>query len=91
MPSAIEIAKEYFPYASPEVLDHIIWNHTGYPSFWNIPKDGNTPHQCFRKQLQSVADQISGGKTMNDLDRECMERMRRGMEEYHRKQGDGGT
>ena len=54
--STLEIAREYFPYLNDEALEHIIWEETGYPSFWNIPKDGKTPEQCFRKQLKDFAD-----------------------------------
>ena len=49
--TAHEIAKEVFPGKSDEELDFIIWEKTGFPSFWNIPEDGNTPEECLRKQL----------------------------------------
>ena len=47
-----DVVKEYFPDATEEFIDFIIWSKTGYPSFWNIPEDGNTPEECFRKQLK---------------------------------------
>lgn len=46
-----EIAREIFPNASDEFIEYVIWEETGFPEFWNIPKDGNTPEECFRKQL----------------------------------------
>ncbi len=51
-----EIAKEYFPSADADEIDHIIYGHTGFPAFWNIPEDGSTPEECFRKQLQEYKD-----------------------------------
>ena len=58
--TALEIAKEYFPYETDEILDFIIWEKTGYPSFWNIPGDGATPEECFRKQLRRAALDTDG-------------------------------
>ncbi len=48
----LDIAAEYFPDASKADLDYIIWEHTGFPGFWNIPEDGATPEACFRSQLE---------------------------------------
>ena len=45
------IVREYFPDASDDEVGFILWNHTGYPEFWNIPEDGWTSSQCLRKQL----------------------------------------
>ncbi|MBV6343649.1 hypothetical protein [Candidatus Magnetobacterium casense] len=42
---------EILPYANDEELDYIIWEHTGYPMFWDS-SDGSTPEECFRKQLE---------------------------------------
>jgi len=50
--NAFDIAKEYFPDASDEEIEHIIWSHTGFPDFWWIPEDGWTSLQCLRTQLQ---------------------------------------
>jgi len=54
--TAGDIIKEYFPNASDEECEFILWEHTGYPEFWNIPEDGNTPEECFRKQLQNFKE-----------------------------------
>ena len=54
----IDIAREYFPNESDENLDHIIWEKTGFPSFWQIPKDGKTPEECFRAQLKRATEEI---------------------------------
>src|SRR5476649_1519547 len=51
MATALKIASGFFPKASASELEHIIWEQTGFPEFWNIPEDGKTPEQCFRKQL----------------------------------------
>lgn len=50
---ANEIALEIFPEAEGEFLEALIWS-TGFPYFWSIPRDGNTPEECFRKQLQQL-------------------------------------
>ena len=49
--NALECARDYFPGYSDSELDNIIYGETGFPSFWNIPADGATPEECFRKQL----------------------------------------
>jgi hypothetical protein len=54
MPSAQDVAREYFPDASDEELEHIIWEHTGYPEFW--PDGSKTPEENFRMQLQEFKD-----------------------------------
>ena len=59
--NATEIAKEYFPNHPHEFLMYIIWEETGWPEFWNIPKDGNTPEECFRKQLKEAKANTKGG------------------------------
>jgi len=54
-----EVVREYFPKASNKKVDYILWEHTGYPEFWNIPEDGNTVMECLRKQLQALKDKAS--------------------------------
>jgi hypothetical protein len=49
------IVREFFPLASDDKIDYILWNHTGYPEFWNIPEDGWTASQCLRTQLSKLA------------------------------------
>lgn len=58
-----DIVREYFPHASEEEVEHIVWGHTGFPAFWNIPTDGATPEECFRKQLQTYKD--GGGRALS--------------------------
>ena len=36
-------------------VEHVLWEHTGWPAFWNIPADGNTPEECLRKQVRGWA------------------------------------
>jgi len=52
----IEIAREYFPDKDEDFLNYTIWEHTGFPSFWNIPEDGATPEDCLRKQLKKLSE-----------------------------------
>lgn len=47
-----EIVKEYFPKATDEEIDNILWSSTSFPSFWNIPIDGWTAKQCLRTELR---------------------------------------
>jgi hypothetical protein len=51
----IPIVKEYFPKATKKQINDILWSHTGYPDFWNIPDDGWTATQCLRTQLKILA------------------------------------
>lgn len=53
MATAAEIAREFFPKASKEQLDAIIWGETGFPEFW--PDKSLTPEQNFRLQLAEAA------------------------------------
>jgi len=49
--TAGDIVREYFPDATDDECEFILWEKTGYPCFWNIPEDGSTPEECFRHQL----------------------------------------
>lgn len=53
-----DVVKEYFPDATPEAVDYILWEKTGFPAFWNIGVDGDTPEECLRKQLKDFQDEI---------------------------------
>lgn len=53
----VEIARDYFPNAQLDELQSIIWNRTGYPTFWNGPD----PETCFREQLYTYAIQVAEG------------------------------
>ena len=59
MPTYQEVVREYFPGASDDYVDYILWEKTGFPEFWDIPKDGATPEECLRKQLQDLKDGVS--------------------------------
>lgn len=47
----IATVKEFFPEATDDEAMGILWNYTGYPSFWR----GN-PDTCLREQLQHLKD-----------------------------------
>lgn len=51
-----DIVQEYLPGATEADSDYVVWEKTGFPYFWNIPEDGNTPEECLRKQLQDYAE-----------------------------------
>jgi hypothetical protein len=55
---AADIVKEYFPEATEEEIGSILWGHTGFPDFWNIPQDGWTAGQCLRKQLSELREDV---------------------------------
>lgn len=61
--TVMDVVREYFPDISEDEADHIVWGHTGFPGFWNIPTDGATPEECFRKQLQTYKD--GGGRALS--------------------------
>jgi len=58
----IQIAKEILGDLSDDILEFIIWEYTGYPSFF----DGN-PEECFRAQLREFKEL---GQQFLDAERE---------------------
>ena len=54
-----EIVREYFPSATDTQVDFILWEKTGFPEFWNIGVEGNTPEECLRKQLQDFKNEVT--------------------------------
>ena len=55
--TVLEVAHSFFPEFSQDELEAVIWGLTGFPEFWRIPEDGNTPGECFRRQLNHAAVQ----------------------------------
>ena len=49
-----EVVLEYFPGASDEYIEYILWGHTGYPSFW----ESEDTEACLRKQLEAFKDEV---------------------------------
>ena len=52
--SAVEVVKQVFPDATDDECEFILWEKTGYPAFWNIPKDGWTAKECLETQLRRL-------------------------------------
>ncbi len=51
----LEIVKEYFPNESAETHEHILWNETGWPSFFKA-EDGKISNELsLRNQLKELA------------------------------------
>lgn len=48
----LDIVREVFPEATDDEAGYLLWNETGFPSFWSIPEDGVTPEECCRTQLR---------------------------------------
>ena len=57
-----DVVREYFPDATPETIDYILWEKTGYPEFWNIGLDGDTPEECLRTQLKAFQEEVKKAK-----------------------------
>jgi hypothetical protein len=53
-----ELVKEYFPEATNDDVQYILWNETSFPYFWNIPEDGLTGEECCRKQLKELKEKV---------------------------------
>jgi len=62
-----QITREYFPDADSGAIEFIVWGKTGYPAFWNIGVDGNSPEECFRKQLTDFRDECRVYTTMLEV------------------------
>ncbi len=54
---AMDIGRAVFPDATDDWLGYAIWNHTGYPSFWN---PGNPVKQMYR-QLHKLKRVLANG------------------------------
>lgn len=52
------VVKEYFPGASEDLIEFIVWEKTGFPSFW-LTKDEEDAEGCFRRQLQEFSDELN--------------------------------
>lgn len=52
----VDVVREYFPAATDNQAWYVLWECTGYPAFWDIPKSGATPEECLRKQLAEARD-----------------------------------
>ena len=63
----IELVKEYFPDATGEEAEYILWEETGFPAFWDIPRDGRTVEECCRKQLQEYKDKLRALTTICEV------------------------
>ena len=49
-----QVVREYFPDASDENIDSILWEKTGYPCFWET----DDTEACLRKQLQELKEEV---------------------------------
>lgn len=51
-----DVVRDVFPDVSDEECDGLLWEHTGFPCFWNV-KDGETPADCARTQLRRLLNE----------------------------------
>lgn len=40
-------------------VHHVIWAMTGFPAFWDIPRMGATPAECFQRQVRKAVDKMA--------------------------------
>jgi hypothetical protein len=78
-----EIVLEYFPTADEDEIGYILWNHTGFPSFWRIPENGANPEECLRKALLELKAHMDTAGKYPDY----TEEWDRVIEELRKKEG----
>jgi hypothetical protein len=91
--TALELVRVVFPDASDAEAECILWSHTGFPVFWNIPQDGNTPEECLQNQLADLlwlgpscyrcgkSEEEGGGRTKDIFCDTCFKEMQEAKEE----------
>ena len=47
--------------ATDHFLDYVLWEHTGYPAFWQL-EDGETVERCATRQLRLAFRSIQAPK-----------------------------
>ncbi len=52
------VLNEYGLPTEENQVHNILWGETGFPWWWDIPKDGATPEECLRTQVQRYADSL---------------------------------
>jgi hypothetical protein len=50
--TGLKIVREFFPDLPDDPAGYVLWNETGFPEFWFIPEDGETPEECLRTELR---------------------------------------
>lgn len=48
----LELARQYFPNATDDELDYILWEYTGFPSFYRDLDE-------LKKQLQEAKEELN--------------------------------
>lgn len=43
-------------YISDDLAEAVLWEHTGFPSFWPINETNPTPEACLRAQVREWAE-----------------------------------
>jgi len=64
----VDIVREYFPDATDEHADGILWSRTGWPVFW-----AGDPETCMRQQLQEYKAKLDAGMTEAQIDDEYLQ------------------
>ena len=58
----IDIIHQVFPKATKDEAEFLLWEKTGFPSFWCIPDDGNTPEECMLTQLKRYREELEADR-----------------------------
>lgn len=57
----IELVHQEIPGIDDDEAGYILWNHTGFPEFWD-----SNPEECCRQQLQHVLGYIERGVKLQE-------------------------
>lgn len=55
-----DVVRTVFPDAPDEFAELLLWEETGFPSFWRIPEDGAKPVECCVTQLKRAKARMEG-------------------------------
>lgn len=70
----IDTAREVFPDNTDRELAAILWDHTGYPEWWDL-REGENVQDCLRRQLTDYRDGrcqcIGCGSILSEGKSEC--------------------
>lgn len=61
--TGIELVRQYFPDASDDFAGYILWNKTGFPSFYL----GNNPVEYFGQQIAQFKKLYDAGELICEL------------------------
>jgi hypothetical protein len=63
MSNTFDVVREFFPDASDDDCGYLLWNHTGYPSFWG-QGGRKTVAGSIRYSLRRMKQALDNGKVL---------------------------